>query len=215
MFVVRILSAAAVFVTLILPVQAERFSNLDYTVLRNGDVIGSHTINIKGDANDTSVTIATDIKVKFAFITAYKFLHSAKETWTNGQLVSLTSETDDDGTTKRLAATASGSGLSAKGNVQGSNIDTQAPAGVIPASLWNSAILTQSQVLNTLDGHLMDIAIEDLGQEPVTVQGQERMTRHFRLNGELTRDLWFDSSNNLLRVQFKGEDGSDIVYALD
>lgn len=215
MSLARILSTAAVLTAVSFPAFAERLSNLNYTVLRNGDAIGTHTIALSGSDGQHAVRIDTDIKVKIAFITAYKFLHSSTETWADGRLVKLSSETDDDGTAKKLDATSNGGSVVANANVQGSRLDTTAPADVIPASLWNSAIVEQTRIMNTLDGHLMTVSVTDLGEESVAANGRQVSARHFRMQGDLERDLWFDTFANLVRVQFKGADGSDIVYALD
>ena len=85
---------------------------------------------------------------------------------------------------------------------------------ILPASLWDSAILRQQVLLNTLDGSQMRVASQDLEQETVKVGARDVSARHYRLTGELERDLWFDARNALVHVQFKGTDGSSIVYEL-
>lgn len=188
---------------------------LNFTVTRDGSEIGTHSVAINTDGANTQVEVNTDIEVKVLFVTAYQFKHKSKEVWNAGQLVSLNSTTNDDGTDKALNVKAENGKITADSTVQGQERRQHADATTLPASLWNPATVKQAALLNTLDGVLMKIQVEDKGMEDVTASGSSVSARRYSLTGELTRDLWFDAKGRLVRVQFPDKTNSEIVYALD
>ena len=185
-------------------------SDLSFTVLRDGSEIGSHEIHISEIAGKTTVNIETEVAVKLAFVTLYNFDHEGHEVWENGQLVSYASKTDDDGREKSLNAKRDGGDLA----VNGSAGNRRVALTVVPASLWNMATVSQTHLLNTLDGSDMAVTIKYLGEEAVKVKGKDVMARHYAMTGELQRELWYDASGRLVKVRFAASDGTDIQYVL-
>lgn len=181
---------------------------LDFTVLRNGSQVGRHEMLFRNDADGLKIDIRTNVAVKIAFVTAYRFEHEGHEVWQGGRLVRLWSRTNDDGTKHVLDVTAGGSDLM----VMADGKDAEKATVAIPASLWNERIVQQRSILNTLDGTRMTIQVTDLGTEAVTVQGNRIPARHYSITGDLQRELWYDAQNVLVKVRFKAKDGSDIEY---
>lgn len=189
--------------------------SLNYTVLRDGKPIGTHAFTINHDGAATQVDVTTDIKVQMLFVTAYKFKHASTEVWNGGQLTSLTSATDDDGTPKELSVKAENGGLTVDSKVKGQDRRQFAGAASVPASLWSAEVVKQSALLNTLDGQMMSIRVEDLGVETVDASGAKVEAHRYGIRGELTRDLWFDAQGRLVRMLFPDKTSSEIVYALN
>jgi len=187
---------------------------LDFTVYRDGSDIGTHSYAISEHGDETLVEVTTDIQVKVLFVTAYKFIHASKEVWKNGKLVQLNSTTDDDGTSKALDVKTQAGQLTADSVVKGQDRRQTADADVVPASLWKKDIVKQTAVLNTLDGTLMSISVEDLGTDEVEAGGAKIEAQHYSITGELTRELWFNGAGDLVRVRFPDKTGTEIVYAL-
>lgn len=185
-------------------------SELVYQVLRDGDPVGHHTFRFARNGATTDVDVSTRIAVKMAFITVYRFEHDGHETWHKNRLVSLTSKTNDDGTHHQLKAAAQGDAL----RITADGRHTSAPATILPASLWDADVVQQSELLNTLDGKRMHVSVRDLGQETVKASGHRTHAHHFRISGNLDRDVWFGPDNTLVRMQFAAKDGSTIVYEL-
>lgn len=183
---------------------------LDFAVMRNGDQIGLHEMKFHKTGNDMQVDINTKVAVKIAFLTVYHFDHEGHEVWRGGNLLHLWSQTDDDGTTHVLDAAATAGGL----EVRADGKPTVARDPMVPASLWNETILKGGGILNTLDGSPMSVAVADLGTETIDAGGKRIPARHYAVSGDLQRDLWYDQRNVLVRVHFKGKDGSDIEYVL-
>jgi len=185
-------------------------SDLSFTVLRNGSPVGTHAYKFNGEGDNTKVDITTDIKVKIAFITAYRFEHKASEEWSGGKMVATSTVTNDDGTDHVLKVGNGGNELI----INGDGKETRARVGVMPASLWHPDTVKRPILLNTLDGHMMKVFSKKVGVEDVAVNGKTVPATHFVMSGELERELWFDDSGTLVQVRFKGSDGSEIVYVL-
>jgi hypothetical protein len=183
---------------------------LDFTVVRDGEPVGTHIIAFRPVESGTTVEIKTDVAVKLAFITLYRFEHRGLELWRDDRLLSLSSTTNDDGRRHTLDARMGGSAI----EVTGDGARSTADASIIPASLWNPALVRQSRLLNTLDGTQMEVTVEDIGEEKISVRGRQTVARHYVVRGALQRELWYDLSGVLARVRFKGRDGSNILYEL-
>jgi hypothetical protein len=166
---------------------------LSFDVMRKGKDIGDHSYSFSGDSGAFTVKVATDIAVKVPLLrmTAYKFHHASTESWKGGKLQQLNSSTDDDGEPHQLKTA---------GN------------GALPASLWNDDIVRAGTLMNTIDGKIMKVRVADLGSETVKTRRGAVPAHHYRLSGELARDLWYDADGNLAQVAFKADDGSTVMY---
>lgn len=181
---------------------------LDFTVLRNGSEVGRHEMLFRSEADGLKIDIRTNVAVKVAFITAYRFEHEGHEVWQGAHLARLWSKTNDDGTKHVLDVTAGGDSLV----VMADGKEPEKSTASIPASLWNERIVQQKSILNTLDGSRMAIQVADLGTEAVLVKGAKIPARHYAITGDLQREVWYDAQNVLVKVRFKAKDGSDIEY---
>ena len=166
--------------------------NITFDVMRKGKDIGDHSFKFNGSTNAFSVKVSTNIVAKIPLIqlTAYSFQHSSVEMWHNGKLQKLTSTTNDDGTPNQL---------------------NSGPSANLPASLWNVDIVRSKKLLNTIDGKIMSVRAADLGPEMVPTKRGKIQARHYRISGELKRDLWYDANDALVRVSFKADDGSTVT----
>ncbi|MBF0168593.1 MAG: hypothetical protein HQL45_13285 [Alphaproteobacteria bacterium] len=186
---------------------------LNFWVVRDGSLIGTHVMKFKENGAKIDVDILTDVKVKLAFVTVYKFWHEGREQWQDGQLVGLQSKTDDDGIPHDLTVVRLGDRF--KSTDKGKAV-FDSDASILPASLWHPGIVKPSKtsVLNTLDGTEMAIQTVLAGEEQVKGTKGPVMAKHYVISGQLKRELWFDPDGVLVKVRFKGKDGSDIQYVL-
>ena len=79
---------------------------LAFDVLRDGEQVGTHEITLDRRADGTDVRIRTDVAVKVAFFTAYRFEHAGHEAWSRGHLAAMDTSTNDDGTRHELHVVA-------------------------------------------------------------------------------------------------------------
>jgi hypothetical protein len=183
---------------------------LKYAVIRKGEQIGTHSVEIRRKDAETTVNIATQVAVKVAFITAYTFEQTNTEKWVNGRLASLRASTDDNGTKSKLEVTSGGQGL----RIQADGKSMSAPADAMPASLWNPALMKQTVAINTVNGNMMPIKVTSKGVEEVTTPLGRAKAQHFNMQGIFDQDLWYDEQGRLVQLKLKGSDGSDVFYRL-
>ncbi len=73
--------------------------NRRFSVLYKGDKIGAHTVLYSSATGETRVDTEIHLLVKVAFFTVFAFSHRSEETWRDGRLMSLNSETVEHGET--------------------------------------------------------------------------------------------------------------------
>lgn len=166
---------------------------LRFDVIRKGKDIGDHSYVFSGSPAHYSVQVATRIAVKVPLIqlNAYVFEQQSTETWAGGKMTAIASDTNDNGTPHQLS---------------------QPGQGLLPASLWNDDIVNSRKLLNTIDGKVMSVRVTDLGMQAVPSGKGEVNAHHFRISGDLERDVWYDDAGNLAHVSFKADDGSTVTY---
>jgi Family of unknown function (DUF6134) len=210
MFSVIITATCGMLVTLITSTgaAAQSVETMRFAIMRNGEQIGTHAIEISRKGAETDVRITTDLAVKVLFVTAYQLQHSATERWMNGQLVSLDSTTDNNGVRHTVAVTRDPSGLAVEADGKTSHVDQN----VFPASLWNSELIRRKVVLDTQDGQVDPITITDDGPEDLRFGTRAAKAHHYEMKGRYTQHIWYDEGGRLVQVKLVGSDGSEISY---
>jgi len=200
-----ILAALAALGAMQWPAAAE---TIRFAVMRDGQPIGSNTIELQRNGAETTVRMVTRIQVKIAFLTVYRFDQTETERWVDGRLVALDAVTDDNGTPHRVSATSSNGKITVNADGKTSEI-----AGTtIPASYWNAALLGKTIALNPQDGALVPVAVTDRGEDHVLVQGRPKRARHYVIRTTFPQDVWYDEHRQLVKVELKASDGSTIRY---
>jgi hypothetical protein len=184
---------------------------LSFVVMRQGQQIGSHKLVFEHEGSRLKVSTSIDLAVKLVGITAYRYSHRAQETWDGDALVSLTSRTDDDGKAYAVQAnrTAEGIVVQAQGGAR-----VVLPASIMPSSHWNVRQVTQTVLLNTQKGNEAHVKITALGREAVKTSSNTLQATHYRYDGDIKMDQWFDDRGRWVKMSFKGSDGSTIEYVL-
>jgi len=177
-----------------------------FAVMRNGEQIGTNTIAIERTGSQTSVDVRTHIAVTLAFVTVYRFDQTLNEQWSDRQLMSLQTRTDDNGSVHQTRAGRTGEQFA----VRADDRDSEAPAAVIPLDLWNPAVLTQTQVLDPKDGSLVPLRVVDHGDDELP--GGAGHAHHYTITTTFSQDVWYDKAGDLVGVQITGRDGSVIRY---
>jgi len=183
---------------------------LDFAILRNGDAIGRHVIRFARDGDRLDVRVEARVDYRLAFIPLYLFRHVAREVWRDGRLVRMTAKTDDNGEEYAVDLRPDGDGMALSVN----GTESTAPTDIVPASLWNIAMVDRRRILDPADGEIMNVAVADAGEETVTVRGQPVRAHRFIVTGDFERELWYDPRGVLVQVRFTGDDGSEIRYEL-
>jgi hypothetical protein len=159
--VLAIFGAARLATNASTPVAAE---TMQFKITRNGDPIGTHTIEINRAGPETTVNITIDLAVTVPFITAYRLQQRESERWMNGHLVALNSNTGN-GTRHKVVVMMKGSDLQLNADGKVSRLDKD----IVPSSLWNPEFLRHSMVLDTQDGQVTPISVDDKGLEQLAI----------------------------------------------
>jgi hypothetical protein len=179
-----------------------------FAIMRNGEQIGTQTIDINRSGPETTVKMSTDLEVKVLFVTAYRLQQTSVEKWVEGRLVSLKSSTNKNGTRRDVSVTETPAGLQV--SVDGK--PAQTTRDIMPASLWNAEVLRRSQLLDTQEGEIVPLSVTDNGFEQVTVKSRPVKARHYTLKSRMDREVWYDDQSRLVRVRIIGSDGSTIIF---
>ena len=183
-------------------------TTLNFAVLRNGTPIGTSTVRLRHQGEETVAEIATHIQVKFGYFTLYRFDQTETERWAVGKLLALNSQTDDNGTLHKVEVARSGDSLSIEADGKRREVD----GGVVPASLWNPLLLGRRLALNPQDGTISPLSVVDRGHEQLVLQGRQTTARHYSVKTSFPQDVWYDERNRLIRVELSASDGSQIRY---
>ena len=182
---------------------------LAFSVLREGSDIGSHVVTFARTGDELTIRIAIDLVVKLGPVPLYRYEHRATEIWNGSSFASIDAQTNDDGKrmtvkAQRLASAVS-VGSSNKGNYE-------APANALPSTHWNRRML-DGPFFNTQTGELLSNAVTPRGMTTVeTGSGRRINVRRFEIVGPITLESWYDDQQTWAGLQFKGQDGSQIVY---
>lgn len=181
-----------------------------FTIMREGNQIGISTTSIQRNGKETVVDTTINVDVKILGFTAYRYEQTSNEKWAGEHVVAVTSETNDNGATHNLSLALQDDKL--VGEADGKKLALD--ADVVPASVWNPKLVTQTVVMDSVNGKLMRVSFDDLGIEDISVRGQATKAHHYSMHGQREQDLWYDMSGQLVQLKFNGKDGSVISYHL-
>jgi len=176
-----------------------------FSVVRNGTAIGTHRVLFRPAGERMMVQTRIDLAVKVAFITAFRFNHQADELWDDARVLSLKSQTNDNGEKLEVAGSAVANGFKVVGPdgpfVTRPNLFTS-------NALWHPEIVAQRSLINAQHGGEVGLTVRALGNEAVTVPwGQVTAARHHVITPHLAGDIWHDASGRWVKaiIDLKGE----------
>jgi len=202
-------AAAIVGSGLALPARSAHPVNRNFTVLRDGSSIGSHSITMERNGDETVVYVEVEMAVKIAFITVFRLEHRNRETWRHGRLVKIDTTTNDNGKDYKIAGNANGGSFELVVN----DVVSIIPSTIIPTSYWHPATVEQTVLLNSANGKLLDVAINRSEAEQVKTWYGEVLADKYEMRGDLELDLWYDAEKHLVGLAFESR-GSFIEYDL-
>lgn len=185
-------------------------NRIAFDVLRGDSPMGRHTLDFARDGDRTTVDIAIDLEVKVAFVTAFKYTHRNREVWEGDRLVSLESETDDNGNAYAVTVSRAEDGLRLESNVHGTQT---VPADTVPSSYWNTRTLEASQLLDTGQGRMLDVAVNPDGEAALRLRGQTVITDRFQIDSRIPIRIWYTKPGQWVGLQFSAR-GAQVNYQL-
>lgn len=132
-------------------------AQLEFDMLRKGKDIGDHSITYSLTDEHLIVDVSIKIKVKFAFITAFKYVHHNREIWTRdgAELLSIDTKTNDNGRKFEVTGRRVDDGfeITIDGAVYMTGPD------ITPTSYWHPRTPQMGTLLNTQKGELAQVEL--------------------------------------------------------
>jgi hypothetical protein len=183
-----------------------------FSVIYEGNRIGTHTVSYSSATGAVRVDTEIHLLVKVAFFTILAFSHRSHETWRGGRLMSLDSETVDNGQALHVkgAATPQGFLVVGKGGPFIASADT-----LTSNSLWTPAVLEQKTLVDAQYGGLIGVSARRIADEQIVIAGRPLLaTRYTVITPYLAGSIWYDRKNLWVHGEFE-RDGANIQYQLD
>lgn len=170
-----------------------------FRVLLDERPIGEHVFRVRDGAGGRTVAIEADFDVRVLFVPVYRYQHRNVERWEDGCLVSLRSDTDDNGRDFSVRTEQEGDQL----RVVGADGESEASGCVSSFAYWDPSFLESSRLLNSQDGSFVDVRIDELGADPFEADGVAIDARRWRLTGPGALDisLWYTPEGHWLGLE--------------
>ncbi len=180
-----------------------------FRVLLDGAPIGTHKFALRDTDNSRLVRSEANFNVKFLFFTAFRYQHSNTETWSDGCLRDIDAVTVTNGKEQEVR------GAKEEGRFIVNSDDERValPECVMTFAYWNPAFLSESRLLNPQTGEYVEVDVEKLGSETLTVRSETTTAQRYRIT---TRDqdleVWYSADNEWLALQSVAKGGRIIRY---
>lgn len=218
---IRHVVLSCIFVSSLYAIPAQASASTDYSrvhalygdsiafdVYRNGSLVGEQTVRFSEQGSSLAVDINFHLEIKALYITFYKMTYSSKSLWQNDKMTSLAARTDRNGTKSIVDAKAKGTVLVG----DGPDGDFSTPLGTYPTDHWNAGVIGSTKLINTINGHVNDIRLVAMGQEDITTNRGPVNATHYKYEGEIKNDVWYDQDGRWVHMSFSGDDGSLIEF---
>tara|TARA_R110000824_G_scaffold118960_14_gene272176 strand:+ start:311209 stop:311856 length:648 start_codon:yes stop_codon:yes gene_type:complete len=179
-----------------------------FDVYRDGTRVGSQRVDFEEKDGALAVDINFQLVIKALYITFYKMNYSSDSLWKDGQLVSLSSRTDQNGKVRTVTASLKDGKLVGKGP-EG---PLSAPLGTYPTDHWNAGVIGSKELVNTINGRVNEVRLVPKGYEQVSTERGPVRAMRYQYEGEIQNEVWYDAEGRWVHMRFLGEDGSVIEF---
>jgi len=191
---------------------------LVYRIERNGAKIGRHEVWIDRRDDGTDISVQFKVRVKFAFITAFRMDHQAHERWTpDGALASLVAHTSRSSGDFDVKVAPNGTGYKVWVNGE----EHHAPPDMAPSSFTLAHALFDGKekritLLDTLSGAQKPSLITPMGMRELDIDGKRMSFPYYEITwletGEITHRIWMHEDGAFVRLGLTTKDGHYIEY---
>lgn|GEM_PF-3337953 len=196
-------------------------NRVSYRIERKGKKIGRHEVLRRQDEDGRyHVDISFSIRVKFAFITAFKMDHQASEIWSaDGQLLDLKAFTDRK--SGQFDVKIRPTEDESQYNLEVNGETEVAPAHLMPTSFTFPQGLFVGEersvlLLDTLSGFLKPSTIHPQDQVTLDVGGRSHQVDYYEITydetGDVTHRIWVDGDLTFVKLGLFTKDGHYIEY---
>jgi len=191
---------------------AESLGNWDFDVYLNDKKVGKHRFHVAAAADGvTKVRSEADFDYKVLFFTAYRYEHTAAESWSGDCLAEFAANTNANGDQIQVSGQKSGTGFV----VETDGEPVELPECVMTFAYWNPAFLNEPRLLNPQTGEYLVVEVEQTGKEALEVRGQTVPATRFRLRADkVDLTLWYSADDRWLALESVARGGHIIRYEL-
>jgi hypothetical protein len=209
----RILATGLLLVASSVAVFADDALNetLMFDVFLDGKKIGYHRFEIDGPRSNAAVRSEASFDVKFLFVTAFSYRHSAEEDWAGGCLKQIEARTDSNGKKLNVVGARTSNGFV----IDTGEREAELPECVMTFAYWNPGFLEQPRLLNPQTGEYLEVEVEELGSDLVEIAGREIQARSVRLTArQMDITLWYSENSEWLALESVAKGGRILRYEL-
>ncbi len=191
-------------------------NEVSFDVIRKKKIIGSLVSKFIQEDDKLILHSVLDIDVKVLFFPAYEFFQETKETWIDGNFVSIDGFTDfeDDREYKII-----GKDVDEFFVATGMDGEIKLDKNIFPLNYWNISILDKNEVFDTQKGILRKIKVKKLNNEKIEINGINVDTEKYLFNASKNpKDkgpfpeytLWYHNKE-LLKMSFKNPKDKKLI----
>lgn len=165
-----------------------------FKVFLDGGEVGYHNFTVEQNGSIRRVESRAEFQVKFLFINAYEYSHSADETWHDACLRRIRARTDDNGD----ISSVSGHREDGRFILENDEDVETLPDCIQTFAYWNPEFLESGRLLNPQTGKYAEVTLERLGPDMLTIENRDVTAYVYRLMVEGRRiDLWYTRDNHV------------------
>ena len=189
-----------------------------FDVIRKKKTIGSLISKFIEEDDKLILHSVLDIDVKVLFFPAYKFFQETRETWVNGEFVSIDGFTDfEDEREYKITGKDTDDYFIANGMDGQLKLDKD----IFPLNYWNISILDKKELFDTQKGIVRKIKVKKLENEIIKINGISVESEKYIFNASKNpKDkgpfpeytLWYNKKNELVKFKFKNwKDKKEVI----
>ncbi len=192
----------------------------EFTISIDGTKRGACTMQIRR-RSDGTIQMRSEAELRINFLVyRYNYNSAGTEVWKNGRLIAMENVADYNGTQYRVKAASAGKSLrlTVDGTVSQMTPDAwvssywQTPERLASGELADrtaadpNSLVAQEQrgarfvsIIDSDQGRKLRGNLVRVGEETLTVVGEQKVCTHYRITGDAHVELWYDATGRLVR----------------
>lgn len=202
------------FFASLLPVtaNASAVQEWHFSVYLDDKPIGYHHFKLTQTEGHEKLTTRAQFDVKFLKIPLFKYRHKNVEHWNSRCLNSISSTTDQNGKLFRVEGAASDKGF----QLTTGAVNSTLPACISTFAYWDKSFLQHDRLLNSQTGEYLEVDVDNLGEQSISVRDTSIPASHYKLTGEkLDIELWYSHNGQWLALQSTTSKGRLLRYVIE
>ena len=150
--------------------------------------LGRHTVHFRCDGDRLIVETRAEIEVRLLVVPVFHRSVRYREVWSGDQLLEFFGETVDRGEERSVVRARLDGGRMV---IEGPRGRIEGPPEVIPSHPWSPLSVEREVMFDVVDGTLLQVQHQDLGESQIEIDGEPVRARHFLTTGQIRRELWY------------------------